>query len=284
MKKVITLLIIGFVVITNLNAQSFQGIATYKTHRNIDVKLDSTQVNSDMQKQITEMMKKQFQKTFNLTFNKQESVYKEEESLDKPTINTGDFIFQVVGNGGGNDVLYKNIKDNNYADQKETMGKQFLIKDNLKNINWKLESETKFIGEYQCYKAIYTKMVEVSKVNFSSGSKNKEKADAKKTPEKEERIVTAWYTPQIPVNNGPGLYQGLPGLILEVHDGKLHIVCSKIIINPDEKIEIKKPQKGKQVNQKEYDDIMEKKAKEMMERYAPRNGRDSGGIEIRIGG
>ena len=33
-----------------------------------------------------------------------------------------------------------------------------------------------------------------------------------------EILVTAWYTPQIPVNQGPGEYWGLPGLILEVHD------------------------------------------------------------------
>jgi GLPGLI family protein len=29
-------------------------------------------------------------------------------------------------------------------------------------------------------------------------------------------VTTAWYTPQIPVSNGPRNYHGLPGLIMEV--------------------------------------------------------------------
>ena len=100
----------------------------------------------------------------------------------------------------------------------------------------------------------------------------------------ETRIVTAWYTPQIPISNGPQQYQGLPGLILEMNDGDLQIICSKIVINPDDKVTIKEPKQGKEVNQKEFDEIMEKKMKEMEERYRP-TGRESGEtIQIRIGG
>ncbi len=273
------------VVVSTVSAQDFQGVATYKTQRAFEVKMDSTQVNSEMQEKMMAMMKKQFQKTFNLTFNKEESVYKEEESLDKPQVGGGGFQVTVVGNGGGADVLYKNTKNGNYADKKDTMGKIFLIKDNLEKIEWKLEGETKYIGEYPCFKATYTKLVEKTRVSFESNSNTEaNKSDEPEEPEMEERTVTAWYTPQIPVNNGPSKYQGLPGLILEVHDGKLNIMCSKIVLNPKDKVEIEAPTKGKEVTQKKYNEIMEKKAKEMMERYAPRNGRKGEGIEIRIGG
>jgi GLPGLI family protein len=233
-------------------------------------------------------MKKQFQKTFKLSFNKEASIYKEEESLDKPQVGGGGMQIMMIGGGGGADILYKNTKEKRYADQKDTMGKIFLVKDEINPIDWKLESDSKYIGEYQCYKATYTKQVEVFKeISFSSNSNTKkedEKVEEEKEPEMEERIITAWYTPQIPVNNGPAMYQGLPGLILEVHDGKLTVICSKIVINPEDQVEIKEPEKGKEVNQEKYDEIMDKKAKEMMERYAPRNGRKSEGIEIRIGG
>jgi GLPGLI family protein len=47
--------------------------------------------------------------------------------------------------------------------------------------------------------------------------------------------ITAWYTPEIPVNQGPENYWGLPGLILEINDGKTVILCSKIVLNPKEK-------------------------------------------------
>ena len=289
MTTVIRIIVLALtVVFTTVNAQDFQGVATYKTQRSIDIKMDSTQMNSEMHTQMMEMMKKQFQKTFKLTFNKEASIYKQEESLEKPQAPMGGgFQVMIVGSGGGSDMLYKNTKDNRYADQKDTMGKIFLVKDEFEKIDWTLEAETKYIGEYQCYKATYTKQVEVSRIlSFDSNSKNeKEEDEDDKEPEMEDRTITAWYTPQIPVNNGPAMYQGLPGLILEVHDGKLTIICSKIVLNPEDKVKIEEPTKGKEVNQEKYDEIMEKKAQEMMERYAPRKGRKGGeGIEIRIGG
>lgn len=271
-------------VFTSANAQYFQGEATYKTQRSVDIKLDSTSnpgMTSDMQKQMQAMLKKQFQKTYTLSFNKEASVYKEEESLAPPAVGGGSMQIMVMGSGGGTDILYKNTKDNRYSDQKDTMGKIFLVKDSIKPIAWQLEKETKFIGQYQCYKATYTKIVPKPKDFKSMSDAIKEDKEA----EMIERTVTAWYTPQVPVNNGPAMYQGLPGLILEVHDGKLNIVCSKIILNPEDEVSIKEPTKGKEVNKAEYNKIREKKQKEMLERFAPRKGNRGGEtFEIRIGG
>lgn len=283
MTAIIRVIVVALAVVftTAIGAQEFQGVATYKTQRKVDIKLDSTQVNSDLQAKMLEMMKKQFQKTFLLTFNKEASIYKQEEELDKPNVGMGDGIQIVsIGGGGGSDVLYKNTKEERYAEQVDTYGKIFLVKDNIEKLDWKLGSETKYIGEYQCFKATYTKMVEKPRIAFDD-----DEVDLDKEPEMEERTVTAWYTPQIPVNNGPDNYQGLPGLILEVHDGKLTIICSKIVLNPEDKVEIAEPTKGKEVNQEAYEKIMEKKAKEMMERYRPRSGdREGESISIRIGG
>lgn len=283
MNTIIRVLVIALtVVFSTVNAQEFQGIATYKTQRQVDIKLDSTQMNDEMQTKMLEMMKKQFQKTFTLSFNKEESTYKQEEELDKPNVGMGgEFQIVSIGGGGGSDVLYKNTKEQRYTEQVDTYGKIFLVKDNIEKIEWQLGSETKYIGEYPCYKATFTKMVNKPRVVV-----NGEDEEENKEPEKEERTVTAWYTPQIPVNHGPDNYQGLPGLILEVHDGKLTIVCSKIVLNPNEKVEISEPDKGKEVNKEEYDDIMEKKAKEMMERYRPKKGdrNDGNSFSITIGG
>jgi len=201
--------------------------------------------------------------------------------LDQPQVGGG---FQMQLAGGGEDALFKNTTTNHYVNQRETMGKIFLIKDELQKIDWKLESDSKYIGDYLCFKASYTKRIEVSKSFSSSGSTVKED-DEEKAPEFKERTITAWYTPQIPVSHGPHIYQGLPGLILEVNDGKLTILCSKIVLNPEDKVTIEEPTKGKEVNQATYNAIMEKKTKEMLERYAPRKGGNKGeGIEIRIGG
>ena len=282
MTVIIRVIVVALAVVftTAVGAQEFQGVATYKTQRKVDIKLDSTKINSDLQAKMLEMMKKQFQKTFLLTFNKEASIYKQEEELDKPNVGMGDGIqFVSIGDGGGSDVLYKNTKEERYAEQVDTYGKIFLVKDNIEKLNWKLGPETKYIGEYQCFKATYTKMVEKPRIAFD------DEVDLDKEPEMEERTVTAWYTPQIPVNNGPSNYQGLPGLILEIHDGKLTIICSKIVLNPEDKVEITEPTKGKEVNQEAYEKIMDKKAEEMMERYRPRSGdREGESISIRIGG
>ena len=66
-----------------LIAQDLQGVATYKTQRKLDFKIDSTQVGG-MQDQIMAMLKKQFEKTYTLTFDKGHSIYKEDESLGAP--------------------------------------------------------------------------------------------------------------------------------------------------------------------------------------------------------
>ena len=265
----------------SLFAQDFQGVATYKTQRKLDLKIDSTQVGGgEMQKQIMDMLKKEFLKTFILTFDKNTSVYKEDEALAPPS--TGSRMV-FISSDGGSDVLFKDIKNQSITNQKETFGKQFIIKDRLKPIEWELHSDTKNIGNYTCYKATYTKEIEESMMTFSSSGEEQREEEPTTAPVMKTITVTAWYTPQIPVCNGPESYQGLPGLILEVNDGDLTILCSKITINPKKAIEISEPKKGKQVTQEEYDSIMLKKMEEMSEQYRGR-GSDKEGIEIRIGG
>jgi GLPGLI family protein len=266
----------------SLFAQDFQGVATYKTQRKLDIKIDSTQVGGgEMQKQIMDMLKKEFQKTYILSFDKNTSIYKEDEVLAAPSAGGA---MMVVSSLGGSGTLFKDIKNQSFTNQLETFGKQFIIKDRLKPIKWVLHSETKNIGNYTCYKATYTKEIEeMSMMTFSSSEDDNKGEDSNELLEMKTTTVTAWYTPQIPVSNGPESYQGLPGLILEVNDGELTILCSKITLNPKKTLEIAEPKKGKEVTQQEYDDIMEKKMEEMSEQYRGR-GADENAIEIRIGG
>lgn len=270
--SLITMLIVLFLT-NHLQAQDFQGIATYKSHRKMDLKLDEKNVNSEMQKSIQEQLKKQFQQEYTLKFNRNESLYKQNEKLERPAAPNSSGITIRVSQGA--DVMYKNIKDNRYANKTEISGKIFLIKDTLKPREWKLVNETKYIGEYACFKAVFKE--EYTTKTFSDSG---EFEDVTK-----ERTTSVWYTPQIPVSNGPADYFGLPGLVLEVNDGELTLICSKIVLNPKESFEITEPKKGKEVFQKEFDDIREKKNKEMMEQFQSRRGRNDGErVMIRIGG
>jgi GLPGLI family protein len=259
-------------------AQDFSGRATYKTHRKSSFELDSTTIaaNPGIQEQMEAQMRKMFQKTFTLDFTKSESMYKEEQELDAPkgqSANGGVMVMMIDGNGSS-DILYKNISENRMANKTELMGKVFLIKDNLEAYDWKLTGEAKNIGNYTCYKAVYEKEEEDIQIDMIDGEVKEEKVTKKRT-------LVVWYTTDVPVSNGPNNYGGLPGLILEVNDGDLTIVCSELVLNPKEAKEIKEPVKGKIVTRKKFAEISLEKTKEMMNRYRSRDGK---GIEIKIGG
>lgn len=264
-------------------SQNFQGVAYYesKTAANFDFDR-GRDIPEDMKKQMEERMKRMLEKTFILTFNASEANYVEEEKLETPGQEGGRRMFGFMGDS----KFYKNILENRYVNQREVFGKVFLIKDTLPKLTWKLESETKKIGNYTCYKASAVKSVD--KLDFRSmrpprRPDNSKDADTTKTSlldevtMPEEITIVAWYTPEIPVNMGPDEYNGLPGLILEVNADRTTILCSKIILNPSHKEDIKEPTKGKEVSQQEFNEILTAKMKEMEANFRNGGGRRDGG-------
>lgn len=269
---------------TQMQAQKdFQGMAVYESKTQAP-KFEGMRGNRDitpeMQKSMEERMKKMLEKTFILNFDKSASIYKEEEKLESPG-QQGGFRVMVSSMMGGGGTFYKDVKTKSYTVDKEFMGKEFLVVDSLPKLNWKLEQETKQIGGYNCYKA--TAVKEPSKTDFRNFRPKKtddKKDEAKKTSGEtktnfsdnfelpKEVVVTAWYTPEIPVNQGPENYWGLPGLILEINDGSTTILCSKVVLNAKDKVDIKPSKKGKVVTQKDYDETVVKK----MEEFRDMNG------------
>lgn len=297
MKKTIVLLFFGLIYTNSQAQKDFQGMAVYESKTSMadfKVRMEGNKsITPDMQKMMEERMKKMFEKTFILNFDKSASIYKEEEKLDATPQGGGGMRMMSSMTGGGG-TFYKNVKDKAYTVDKEFMGKEFLVKDSLANLKWKMEAETRVIGGYTCYKATAVKAA--SKTDFRNFRPKREEETKKETdkPAEEKKTnfmdavempkeitITAWYTPEIPVNQGPEGYWGLPGLILEVNDGKTIILCSKVVLNPKDKVEIKAVTKGKVVTQKEYDETVIKKMEEFREMNQGRGGR--GGMEIRIG-
>jgi GLPGLI family protein len=281
MKTAISILIVLLSIA--LNAQNFSGKATYKTSRKSSFSFDKEKnsgISDEMQKQLQARIQKMNQKTFILNFDKKTSTYKEDVKLDAPNPQAGGAGVMVMsfGGSGNGSVYFKNINEKRFVNQTEIMGKRFLVKDSLPTYQWDLSTETKNIGNYTCYKATFTREVENRQVTFGDG-------DSKEEKKKEIITTTAWYTPQVPVSNGPDNYQGLPGLILEINDGERLIVCTEIVLNPSEKIEIVAPEKGEIVSQAAYNKIQEEKTQELMERFKGRNGVNTGhGVNIKIGG
>ncbi|MNE62683.1 hypothetical protein D3C80_1579800 [compost metagenome] len=182
-------------------------------------------------------------------------------------------------NRSGDGKKYKNSKEKIEISEEDAFGKEFLVIDSLTNWKWKLENETKKIGNYECYKAVA--VIPVSEEDIATYEKLKQqKSDGKSTffsiSEPKEKVITVWYTPEIPVSQGPGEYWGLPGLILEVNNGSTVLLCSKVILNPKQKVAIKRPSKGKKVSKSEYEEIMRKQLERMQD--------SKGNINIQIGG
>ncbi|WP_299106819.1 GLPGLI family protein [uncultured Winogradskyella sp.] len=303
MKKLplkIALLLTVFFTNFSAFAQDFQGKAYYQSKTTMDMdEFGGRDMSPDRKKQIMERMKSFLEKEYVLTFNQAESIYKEEEKLAAPGGGRG---FGGFGSSLSGGPKYKNVKTKEVIQDQEFFGKQFLIVDEIKNLEWKMGTETKQIGQYTCFKATATTTVD--KFDFRSfrrgrgGDKKDEKEEGKvskdSTKTKDEANaksddplseievpktieVVAWYSPQIPVNQGPDDYWGLPGLILEVNADRTTILCTKIVLNPAEKEEIKKPTKGDEVTQAEYNEIVTKKMQEMREMYGGRGGRGGRG-------
>jgi GLPGLI family protein len=277
-----------------VRAQDFQGMAVYESKTSMSDITKNLSGNKDitpeMEKLIADRMRSMFEKTFTLNFDKSASIYKEEVKLEAPrqSDNGMRMVNSMLGGGG---THYKDVKSKIFTVDREFMGKEFLVIDSLPAFEWKLEAESKKIGEYTCYKA--TAIRPVNKSDFRNLKPKDETKDKAKTRSETktnfmdnyempaEITITAWYTPEIPVSNGPENYWGLPGLILEVSSGKTSILCSKIVMNPKEKATIKAPTNGKKVTQGEYDLIVNEKLEEMRQMNS---GGGSGSARMRIGG
>ena len=83
----------------------------------------------------------------------------------------------------------------------------YIYEEDLAAISWKIEMKNKEILNYSCQKAVG---------NFRG------------------RHYEAWFTPELPINNGPWKFKGLPGLILEVRDSDNHYVFEAIGIEQTE--------------------------------------------------
>lgn len=116
----------------------------------------------------------------------------------------------------------KDLSNKTFIKEEEINGKLYSVKDTIPNFNWVISrNEFKNIQGYNCTKA------------FTVTDDNKYQ-------------ITVWYTSDIPIPDGPLLYYGLPGMILEVEEKQITESSSQI--NRYEIIEIKKNGKNFELN------------------------------------
>lgn len=248
------------------SVQEFQGQAIYFSKSSLELGSFGARMNEAQKKQIQDNLKNRLEKSYILNFNKEESFFKEEDKLDAISGATDSW-----GKNFSRGEQYKNVKKNELVQSQEFYGKRFLVKDKLQKIEWIMGTESKKIGQYMCFKA--TALVPTTELTWFDFSWNnltpntETNVDSSNDQNKDVEIkmtkIEAWYTPQIPVAHGPAEYWGLPGLILEVSAGNTIMLCSKIVLNPQQIIKIETPDKGKIVNKNEYQSIISEKMIEM---------------------
>lgn len=145
--------------------------------------------------------------TFNLFFNPKFSVFYEnkietkENAVLKPSSDDEfDLSFDVKFNGSKYIVLTNFEKDSIKSQVslfKEGKQRTYIVDEKINKIKWKIENVFKVINDLKTQKAI---------------------------GEFRGRKYIAWFTNEIPVKYGPWKLNGLPGLILNVHDSKNEVM------------------------------------------------------------
>ena len=96
---------------------------------------------------------------------------------------------------GSSQIIYKNYSKGGMTVSEEILNTHFTYMDSLNMQTWDITDSVKTVLGYECQKA----------TSYFRG-----------------RHWIAWFTPEIPVNDGPWKLMGLPGLIMEAYDKNRH--------------------------------------------------------------
>lgn len=242
-----TLLIVSFLIFTTISfSQIHSGEVIYKIKERDSILqqvLDSPEISSDVHAlEYTKSLFSDVRRSFpylnyRLSFTTQEALF--QVATTYMAGDAGMDINKSLNMTNSNGIFYTNIVENMRLHERNYLDKDWLIKDKADVVEWEITNETKQIQGYTCYKAV---------------------ADGP-SDEIAWSEVIAWFAPDIPFQFGPLDYVGLPGLILELDYGFYTFYADKIDFS-NQRIEIKRPTKGKLLNRKEYD----KQIKEMTDR------------------
>ncbi len=126
-----------------------------------------------------------------------------------------------------NNTIRTDLGAGTFISQKKVFEETFLVKDSLRNINWKITDETRDIAGYTCRRANAIVLDSI--------------------------YVVAFYTDEIAVSGGPESFTGLPGMILGIalpHENITWFATKVNEVTVDPK-NLNPPTKGKPVNNKQ---------------------------------
>ncbi len=167
----------------------------------------------EMMKTFPKLVKDQYE----LKFNETRSVYKlEKENTDNK--------YMWGSKPSETDNVINDLSNQTTTIQREIFENTYLIKDTLRNLEWRITQETREIAGFECKKAV-TKICD-------------------------SVVVVAFYSDQIPVSAGPESMGGLPGMILGLAIPRMYTTwfATKLELIEPSTQQLNPVQKGKKVN------------------------------------
>ncbi len=254
MKSILLIVALCFATIViraqgNQPATGTSGAVVYEQVVKLEIKLEGESA------QFANMMPKERKSQKLLLFNQAASLYENKKSEENQDLNMhsegGPVMIKMME---PDNKVFTNLSENSQVEKREFMTREFLIETKLNPSDWKLTGNQKMIMNYPCQEAV---------------------------KETKEGKTSVWFTPVIPVSAGPGVFNGLPGLVLaaDVNGGKQTLTAVSIDLKEVADNEIVKPDKGKKVTREEFDKIVEEKMKEM----GAQGGMGGNKVMIRIG-
>lgn len=223
----------GLLVAPALQAQ-VQGTIFFKETMKMQINLDS-----NMRAMLGDLPTENSMDT-ELLFNETVSLYRNTPKKEDPSkeIEQGNGRRVVINMGAADEKVYCDLKNNRILEEREFMGKKFLIDTAMTKQEWKLTGKQKSILNYPCQQAM--------------------KIENKDT-------TMAWFTPAIQVSTGPMGVRSLPGMVLELEadHGNLKIVAQKAEMTKPDAAALTKPKEGKKVTPAQFRKTVEEKTKEM---------------------
>lgn len=218
MKQLLSILCLFICLLTNAQTQFItKGRIEYERKLNQFKPFEENESENEWMKELMKTMPRLVTDLYELRFNETKSIYKlARENADNK--------YMWGTKPSETDNVVNDLAGNSVTAQREIFENTYVIKDSLRNLEWKITSETREIAGFECKKAV-TKICD-------------------------SVVVVAFYTDQISVSAGPESFGGLPGMILGLAIPRLYTTwfATKLELVDPTPAQLSPTQKGKKVN------------------------------------
>ncbi len=225
------------------------GTITFEEKIKIDIKLEGVPA------EMADKIPKERKSVKLLHFTPAATLFEDGKNVDDDMMMEQGEGIRVRMMGSADNKLYTNLKENKIIEQRDFMNRMFLIERSPVERNWKITGNQKVILGYPCMEAT---------TQDTAGIK-----------------TTVWFAPGLSVKGGPANLGNLPGMVLEadINNGSRTYIAQTIDPVSEADLDLQKPKNGKKVSEKEYNELVAEKMKEMgIEGGQP----GSGGAQVRI--